>query len=219
MDNQESKRRRKKINITYIIVLIKTPSKRLMKFLCGIQEDGKINRSTLWSMFAAVTTFIVLVIAYFQFQDFTETTSAEFSHKIKNDLYTETNVQMISLFDDQVLNFKSSTDDYMWFELDTAAYVTLPNLQAYDNRKLKYTIFEVDALLQNFEDLSFYEKQGLIDIHYVYDAYAYYIEMLWENAEVQKYITLQRLHPHNSSSYLYFEQLYKKLKSMTAMEK
>jgi hypothetical protein len=192
---------------------------KFLYFLCGTESAGKVNRTVFWTMLSTISTILLLLFAYFQLQEIKETTSAEFAHKIKNDLYTPENLRLISLFDDGLLLFKSDTDDYACFELDTVKYKKYHNLSNFQKVPINYDIFEVDELLQSFEDLSFYEKKHLIKIEYIYDAYAYYIESLWENPQIAKYIKWQRKIPHNSNSYYNLEQIYIRLKDITDGEK
>jgi hypothetical protein len=210
---------------SFILIVKNAPSKfrggikLVLLFLCGKEQDGRINRSAVWTMISTVSTIVLLLVAYIQIHQVNETTSADFSNRFKNDLYTSENLQIISLFDDEVLVFKTSTDNYAWFELDSLSYKELPNVDQKTPVACKYDIFKIDQLLQNFEDLSFYEAQGQIRLEYIYDAYAFYIEMLWENKEMKKYIKWERSQPHNGNSYINLENIYNRLKLMTDEEK
>lgn len=190
-----------------------------LKLLCGQESDGKLSRSGFWNMTITISTIFLLVIAFFQLKEIKETTNAEFSHKIKNDLYTPGKLRLITLFDADVLQFKAAQDGVVWFELDTVLYNDLPSVDKNEKMVVKYNVFEVDELLQDFEDLSFYEKRGQITLEYIYDAYAYYIEMLWQNPEIKKYITWQRSQDHNGNSYIHLEHIFDRLKAKTDKEK
>jgi hypothetical protein len=190
----------------------------VIHFLCGTDESGRLNRSSFWSMLSTVSTIVLLFIAYNQLHGINETTAAEFSHKIKNDLYTPQKIRLITLFDDKLLLFKSDSNGSVWYEIDTTEIQTGKKQTTADLQPQKVNIFQVDELLQDFEDLSFYEKRGQIKFEYIYDAYAYYIEMLWENPEMQKYIKWQRDQAHNSNSYSNLEKIYNRLKEQTDKE-
>lgn len=192
---------------------------KFLRFLCGTDKDKKINRTVFWAMLSSASTIILLIISYSQIKGINETTSAEFAHKIKTDFYTQKNIRLITLLDNEVLMFKSESLEYVWFELDTIKYKKLNNIDRSEKCSFKYNVFEVDEILQSFEDLSFYEKQGLIKMNYIYDAFAYYIIMLWENPEIVKYIAWQRKQSHNSSSYANLEHIYNELQQITNEEK
>jgi hypothetical protein len=190
---------------------------RIFKFLCG--SDGRhFSRSTLWVMLSTISTFILLVITIGQLREVKETTSADFSHKIKEDLFTPDNVRIISLLDDSVLIFKSDSNHNAWFQIDTNQNKKLPLQLRHKNIPQVYDLFEIDQLLQNFEDLSFYEKRGQINLEYIYDQYAYYIEMIWQNGEIQKYVKWQRSQSNFGNTYMNLERVYRKLKARTDRE-
>jgi hypothetical protein len=188
---------------------------KFFQFLCGVEANKKVNRAVFWTMISTISTIFLLLFAYFQLRDVNETNSAEFAHKIKNDLYTSNNIRLITLFDDDLLIFKSDTNNFAWFQLDTIKYRTLPPEISLGIIPPTYNIFEIDALLQNFEDLAFYEKKGQVNIDYIYNQYAYYIEMLWENPNMTEYIKWQRSQPHNGYCYRALEKMHKKLKAIS----
>jgi hypothetical protein len=183
------------------------------------KENKKLNPIIFWTMLSTISTIVLLIIAYTQLKNVNETTSADFSHKIKNDLFIPNNIRLLTLFDDDILNFKTDSNNNEWFELDTVKYKKLPAAFRLDNIALSYNIIEIDEFLQDFEDLSFYEKRGQTNIDYIYDHYAYYIEMLWENEEIKKYVVFQRAIPHFSNTYINFENIYRRLKDRTDKEK
>jgi hypothetical protein len=190
---------------------------KILKFLCG-SENRHFSRSVFWTMLSTISTFILLVITIGQLREVKETTSADFSHKIKEDLFTPENVNLIALLDDSVLIFKSDSNNNAWFQIDTILNKKLPlQLQHKDIPKI-YNLFQIDQLLQDFEDLSFYEKRGQINLEYIYDQYTYYIEMIWQNGEIQKYVKWQRSQSNFSDTYINLERIYRKLKARTDNE-
>jgi hypothetical protein len=213
-----TKIKEKRINLNLLGNKFKKRCVDFLSFLSDKDASGNISRSSFWAMIATISAIFLLIIAYVQLKEIKETTNAEFSHKIKNDLYTQKKIQLISLFDADVICFKYNSEGVVWFELDTALYSEMPTTDIYVKIPTKFNVFEIDELLQDFEDLSFYEKKGQISLEYIYDAYAYYIEMLWENVEIRKYINWQRNQPHNGNSYINLEGIYNRLKSKTDKE-
>lgn len=190
----------------------------ILKFLCGA-ENRHFSRSTFWAMLSTISTFILLLITIDQLREVKETTSADFSHKIKQDLFTPENVTIIALLDDSILIFKSDLNNNAWFQIDTNLNKRLPVLLQHKGIPQVYNLFQIDQLLQDFEDLSFYETRGQINIEYIYDQYAYYIEMIWQNPEVRKYIRWQRGQSNFSNTYVNLEKVYRKLKARTDGER
>ena len=187
-------------------------------FLCGKEQDGTVNRTVLWTMVSTAITLLLLGLGYTQLLEVKETTAAEFSHKIKEDLYTPQNLRLINLFDDRVLNFKCDTAKNIWFELDSNKYNKLPYGVSLGAIPLVYNIFEIDQLLQDFEDLAFYEKKGQIKSEYIYDQYSYYIIELWENPDLQAYITWQRSQPGSCNTYVNLENIYDEMSDYASKE-
>lgn len=70
-----------------------------------------------------------------------------------------------------------------------------------------YTLVQIDLLLQDFENLSFYEKRGQINMQYIYEQFAYYITALWKNGYIQQYIEMTRQQPNLKNAYSNFEKL------------
>src|SRR5258706_1049281 len=203
-----------KLNHRYLLRKVVTS----LKFLCGVDNNDKVNRTNLWAMISTISTLVLLIIAYNQLREVNETTSAEFAHKIKNDLYSQHKIRLITLFDFRVLIFKSDSIENVWFELDSTKYKNLPSLDKSKNIPLKYNILEIDELLQDFEDLSFYENKKQLKIDYFYIQYVYYIETIWEDPQIQKYIKWQRSQAHNGYCYITLENMYTKIKAMSDKE-
>jgi len=158
-----------------------------------------------------VLTAVLIIFGYFQLRSINKTTSAEFTHKIKNDFYTESNIYLLTLFDENAL-MVDTNGEVAWFYIDTVKYKSLRKNIDLHTIPLIYQSNQIDALLQNFEDLGLYERNGLIDIDYIYEGFDYYVEALWDNQEVHKYIIWLRKDPRCADDFSYFEYLYKKLK-------
>jgi hypothetical protein len=185
---------------------------KFLKFLCGTEPHNKnINRTVLWSMFSAGFTVLLMGIALFQLSDIRKTNSAEFSHKITNDFFTESNINLLTLFDENVL-MVDTAGEVAWFYIDTTRYKSFNENINLHNAPLVYQANQIDYLLHNFEDLGLYQKKGLVAIDDIYEGFDYYVESTWENKQVSKYIAWLRNEPGGADCYTYFEYLYKKLK-------
>jgi hypothetical protein len=72
-----------------------------------------------------------------------------------------------------------------------------------------YSAFEVDDLLLGFfDDLGWYQKQGLIDLDTIKQAFGYYICSSYENEQLKKYLADE----DNEGKYGDFRYLYNELK-------
>ena len=190
----ELKRKAKIANFVY----------KVFSFICGTEPDGKtINRSVVW-------TLVLIGFGYVQLHDINKTSKADFAHKIKNDFFTKTNINLLTLFDEEVLVF-DTVEDVAWFNLDTVKYKSLHKGISLTNIPLSYESNQVDELLQNFEDFGLYEKKGLIDIDYIDEGYDFYITSVWENNQINIYIKWLRSDPKGKNSYVNFEYIYNKV--------
>jgi hypothetical protein len=45
-----------------------------------------------------------------------------------------------------------------------------------------------NSLLNHFDDLGQFYKEGVLDIDYIYNGFDYYIESIHENEQVKKYL-------------------------------
>lgn len=182
----------------------------MLKFLCGTNEKkgNQIDRTNLFTLISSLVTIVLLVFIFIQINDVGETNSADFAVKLKADIFSAENVKLISLLDENLLKFHPHKCDDGWFALDSAgipAELVIKEAPGY------YTLVQVDQLLQAFERLSFFEERGQIKMQYIYEEYAYYIQAIWENDEIQKYIKITRNQKKLGTSYINFEKLYKEI--------
>jgi hypothetical protein len=71
-----------------------------------------------------------------------------------------------------------------------------------------------DVLFGHIDDLGTFEKRGVLDISFIYKFFDYYVEVIWENKEIRKYIEWQRSGDESDSDvYDNFEYIYNKCKS------
>ena len=69
--------------------------------------------------------------------------------------------------------------------------ISLEEQQILINKKF-YGTFEIDDhLLGKFEDIGSFEKKNLLDIDDVYGSFDWYINIIWNNEEIRKYISNQ----------------------------
>ena len=75
--------------------------------------------------------------------------------------------------------------------------------------KETYSTYEVeDMILNHFEDLNLYRKNGLISEEYLYNGYTWYIETIYENKQIEKFINWMNDGLVNNDSYSGFKELY-----------
>jgi hypothetical protein len=71
-----------------------------------------------------------------------------------------------------------------------------------------------DFLLGFFEDIALFERKGFIGRDEVYHHFDWYIDVAWNNPEIQRYIEQQRKDEEDGGDiYEEFEDIAKKMKS------
>ncbi len=161
----------------------------------------------LWPFVAAVATVLLWLVALQELGGANIVARTDFVRRFNADFFGEETRDLVMLFDYKVLKFKIRTLDYgkgepenrkafPFFEIQNNVLLKLV-INNEKKKKLRirgiYTAFEVDDLLLGFfEDIGALEKRGLLDVKDVYNNFDWYIDMLWNNEEVQKYIQSQK---------------------------
>jgi len=192
---------------------MRKPIITFFKIVCGTEKVGsnQINRANLFALITTVTTFFVLLFTYLQIHDLKETNSADFALKLKSEIFSADNLMLLSLLDDSLIKFVQFGKDDGYFKLDSHRITSLPAGLTIKNAPPYYTLVQVDQLLMAFENLSFYEKKGQINIDYIYEQFAYYITAVWKNGDIKQYIDMTRGQPYLSRAYRNFEELNYKM--------
>ncbi|MEN3038818.1 MAG: hypothetical protein ABDI07_06665 [Candidatus Kryptonium sp.] len=170
------------------------------------------------SWITAIITTLLIAITLLQLINMQNTSSADFIHRLKKDFFENENTQhLIALIDNHLLKFSvSSSNDIAYFTIWDEKIKYLPDdIKEYFIKKKLYSLYEIDDyLLGHFEDIGLFEKKGVLDIEMVYEEFDWYIELVYENEEIQKYITyLREKEEKLVDVYDNFEYIYKKCKS------
>jgi hypothetical protein len=110
---------------------------------------------------------------------------------------------------------KIENNNYIYFKLnkEKAKYFLNDSINLLKNIKDCYSSYEIeDILLNNFEDLSYYWREKIVDIDYIRDGYGFYIESIYENEEIKKFFEYLKNDDPQSDYYAGFKELFKELK-------
>lgn len=187
-----------------------------------------IKSQTVWIGLTAILTGILAGVAYWQLKSFNKTTRADFIHRFTKDFFNESTREIIALLDYSALKFRESEIEYgkdiprrewPYFLIDKD--IAGQFKQKIPSQRELYTAFELDDdLLGYFDDLGTLEKRGILDISLIYDVFSYYIEIVWENEEIQKYIKWQQADNKDfGDMFENFEYIYRKCKSFGATKR
>jgi hypothetical protein len=174
-----------------------------------------------WTAILALVTLLLVLVAYYQLKGIKKTSRGDFIHRYKQDIFKERIQKMVMLLQYSALNFKVKDiafgDDipskaWPYFEVNKSITDQFKNGEL---NELIYNVYDIDDnLLGHFEDLGYFEKNGTLDISFIYNWFSFYIEMIWESDEIRKYVNWQREGDVNSSDiYENFEYLYNKCRS------
>ncbi|MGD0280555.1 MAG: hypothetical protein ABSC11_14810, partial [Smithella sp.] len=156
----------------------------------------KFDSIKISTLFSTIATFILVLLAYYQLIEGNEIAKGDFAHRFKTDFFTEQTRDLITLFDNDLLDFKilSNTNqgiEFGYFIIDNSKLKFLSNasLNVLGHMKNIYTAYEIDDfLLSHFEDLGLYKKKKLLDIDYIYHGFDWYVECIYDNKEIKKYL-------------------------------
>ncbi len=190
----------------------------ILGWIAGTAQNGTIDKSALW-------TFFIAVIAWWQLSKGNKTTQADFIHRFSCDFFNKEARDLIMLLNNGLLKFKvrdiSEKDkdelskEFPYFEIDkrllSKIRINNETKEKLDKQEV-YSTFEIDDnLLGHFEDIANYEKNGFISTQMAYESFSWYIEVAWENQEIQNYI--QWLKTDGEEFYDGIKYIYEKTKS------
>jgi hypothetical protein len=197
-------------------------------FLCGT-EHKNINRLSLWTMLLALFTLILFIIAGKELNEIKNSRNAEFLKSFDADFFTPESRELIMLFENDLIEFQVSLpgndpsggkdsiqdqlNDFGCFIIKSKMYPRINSILL-DSTKCFYTSYEIDDILLNkLDNIGGYEQNGIIKIDEIDRIFRFYIEVTWENKEIQKYIKwMKKKYPHKDF-FAAFRKEYEKLHS------
>ena len=168
-------------------------------------SGGSIDRVALWTFGLVIVTMFLWLIARKQLGGINKTAKADFIKKFTDGFFSAETRELLMLFDYNALHFRSVNIElgednpakrFPYFAINEDIVKQLPITPETQKKILDkkcFTCYEIDdRLLGHFEDLGSYERKKLIDIEGVYDGFDWYIDLIWNNDEIQKYVNSQR---------------------------
>jgi hypothetical protein len=146
-----------------------------------------------------VTALATIALAYIAWQELggvNKVSRGEFIYKLKKDFFNDATAEPY---------FEIQKDKLKLLHLD-------PRMKADLLEKSFYSAFDIDnKLLGHFEDIASFEKEGLIDIKFIYDEFDWYMEMIWNNGEIARYIEQQNKNEETKDIYEGFKYIFEKV--------
>lgn len=175
-----------------------------------------INWIEISTFFSTTATLLLVAFTYLQVSRYRESMKADFAHKIKIDFFNDSERTLMFLFNNDLLKFtiftdKDSSTSFSYFKLDkvNAKHFQNDSIKLLPNIKESYSTYEVeDYLLNHFEDLNMYRKNGIIGPEYLYNGFAWYVESVFENKDIQKLLDWLNTGTGLNDSYIGFREIY-----------
>lgn len=205
--------------------------KECLGHICGTTTHNgtDIDMVSLWTFCLVLATLLLYLVARYQLSGISKTSKADFIKKFNNDFFVESIRNVIMLLDYKALEYREKTVRsgnkneeavFPYFAIDNEILMQLEISDAIRGtllEKMVYSSYEIDdLLLGRFEDIGLFEKQGFLDIKDICNHFSWYINVAWENEEIQKYVKNQR-DLYGDRIYLHFEYVYNKCKKVNLL--
>ena len=187
-------------------------------YICGTKD----YHVALWTFWLVVFTFFIWLVGKNQLGGLNSTAKADFIERFSDKFFSPETRAILMLIDYEALHFKICNIDhgddaslvgFPYFMIDekVVKQFEIPAKALADILERKvYSAYEIDDfLLGHFEEIGLFEKQGRLDIGDVYSFFDWYIDLSWNNPEIQKYVQHQR-DCDGDDIYGDFEYIYRK---------
>jgi hypothetical protein len=152
---------------------------------------------------AAIATLWLVIVGLRQIGDLNTAGSETFLQNLKKDFFTEEARYILALAENELLEFhigvidpaKNPKKEFGFFEIKSSPSQQLEKMLrdlSFKEGTLISTYEMDDYLLQHLEDIGFLYKKKRVDIYNIDQLFGYYIESVFESAEIQKYIAWAR---------------------------
>jgi hypothetical protein len=161
-------------------------------------------------LIGSVITLILAHVAYRQLYSLSLTASGDFILKMKRDFFQEETRRLMHFVTEDWIEFVDvkGSEHFRVKEEEVKGSELHAGIKDWLLKVRAYSAFDVDdMLLGHFEDLAMLWDDHVLNINMIHKMFSGYIETVWQNCEVQRYIRNQR---NNVSPDIYegFERLY-----------
>jgi hypothetical protein len=198
--------------------------KECLSHICGTTSHNgtDIDMVSMWTFCLVLATLLLYLVARYQLSGISKTTKADFIKQFNNDFFVEPTRNVIMLLDYDMLEYKEKIVTFAdknngkvfpYFVINDGILSQLEisdEIRSALREKRVYSGFEIDdLLLGRFEDIGLFVKQNFLNIKDVCNHFSWYIDVAWQNNEIQKYIKAQR-NLYGDTIYNNFEYVYNK---------
>jgi hypothetical protein len=178
-----------------------------------ILNSGFRDTSLLIGLMTTNAELLIAYVAWIQLNKIKKANSAEFIHKLKRDFFTKEARNLMTLIELDALKYVNN-EKLPYFIVLEERIASLPGeIKKELLNKMLYTAYEIDdILLGHFEDIGIFEENGILDIKMIYEEFSWYIETVYKNYEIQRYLKNER--DDDKEIYSKFEHIYYKCKKL-----
>ena len=161
-----------------------------------------------------------IITAIIQLSKNNKSRIADFTDRLDSDFFTENTRSVIELIDFKFLKFiepKSEIDD-PYFKIDKSGIEKMEERyfsvkEFAKKRNYEISTYEIDDyLLGHFEKIGLYGKKKIIDMQFLNEIFDYYIQLTFDDKEIQKYLTWIGKDVQDTNGYNNFIYIAQKLK-------
>jgi hypothetical protein len=180
---------------------------------CFILNSGFRDTSLLIGLMTTNAELLIAYVAWIQLNKITNVNSAEFIYKLKKDFFTKEARNLMTLIELDALKYVNDEKLPYFIVLEERIAELPEEIKKELLNKRFYTVYEIDdILLGHFEDIGIFEQSGILDIKMIYEEFSWYIETVYKNCEIQRYIEHERA--NDKEIYNKFEYIYHKCKKL-----
>jgi hypothetical protein len=160
-----------------LLQTIRSQSEELLLFLFG--SNNAVDRAALWTGAIAIVTALAAGFALFQLRSIRRTSRADFTKRFIDSFFVADSRLLFTLLLNSALEFAVRKIEVAGDEIDELPYLRikteiteqLTGIVSFDTEKTGYSAFEVDDfLLGHFEDVGWYVRRKLMDLHTAYQS-------------------------------------------------
>jgi hypothetical protein len=171
--------------------------------------DGAVG-GVIGGAVGAGATVLVVYVAWVQLGNISQVAQNDFLLRQRKEFFTPQVRLLTELIERESLTFVKVNDDDWYFKVDDSRIISCGLPEPLKKRLLQrsfYSTAEVDdELLGHFEDIGLLLERGALDVEMVDETFGTYIEEVWDDAEIHRYI--EACHVDDPETWTKFEYLH-----------
>ena len=164
-----------------------------MKTACEFLTKSLSDPAIFWVMVGAVTTIILVVVAYWQLESLARTSRSDFLYRIKSDFFNDDARRLIFLAENKLLKFHSE-GAIPFFEIvgrEVPGNADRIRELGIEGDSVSMYLID-DKLFGPMEDIGVLEKLRLVTLEEVYEVFVTYINICVESPGLKEYLGWSR---------------------------